>query len=49
MGYFTKVSKLLKQKRIELLEASERVKNQIPNNPEARKRLEKIQKELRGE
>jgi len=48
MGYFKKVSELLMQKRQELLEASERVKNQIPDNPEARRRLEKIQRELRG-
>jgi len=48
MGEFTIIADLLKKKRQELLEASERIKDQIPDTPEARKRLKKIQDELRG-
>lgn len=48
MGAFTKVSELLNKKRQDLLKASERVKDQISDTPEARKRLKKIQDELRG-
>lgn len=47
-GELRTITDVLEKKRQDLLAACEKAKDQIPDNPEARRRLAKIKKELGG-